>query len=103
MAIDTEANKTVGHAGISLLFDHSDVLTIAVLPEYRNLHIGSRLLKNLIEKTDNLLYKKMFLEVRESNTPAINMYRKHGFTDISVRKNYYTDNGENAIIMMKEM
>ncbi len=103
MAIDTEENKTVGLAGISLLFDHSDILTIAVLPEYRNLHIGSMLLKAIIEKTDNMLYEKMFLEVRESNTPAINMYKKYGFDEISIRKNYYTNNGENAIIMMKKI
>lgn len=102
MAVDKEANKTVGLAGISLLFDHSDILTLAVLPEYRNMHIGSMLLKNLIEKTDNMLYKKIFLEVRASNTPAINLYKKYGFNEVSIRKNYYTDNGEDAIIMVKE-
>ena len=44
----------------------------------------------------------MFLEVRSSNTPAINLYKKAGFTNLSVRKKYY-DDGEDAVVMAKEL
>lgn len=77
-----------------------DITSVAVIPEYRRLGLAARLIREfeqlLPETTENI-----FLEVRESNTPALELYRKCGFEKISVRKNFYAHPRENAIVMMK--
>lgn len=67
---------------------------------FRNQKIGSCLLKSLIELALNLNLKVLNLEVRESNTAAIKLYKKYGFEPCGLRKNYY-NNIENAILMKK--
>ncbi|MEG2484710.1 MAG: ribosomal protein S18-alanine N-acetyltransferase [Clostridia bacterium] len=95
--------KTVGFAGIRLMYDHADVISIAVLDSYRGKHIGAALLEALNVKCIALDFEKIFLEVRVSNAVAISLYRQAGYVDISIRKEYYTDNLEDALIMMKEI
>ena len=74
-------------------------MNIVVKKSARNQHIGSLLLDNLLKyaKKNNIL--SIMLEVNEKNTPAILLYKKYGFEQISVRKNYYND--DDAIIMNK--
>ena len=100
---NTDEGRIVGFAGISIAADTADVINIGVLPEYRGQGIGNLLLQKLEElaKDNNCL--NMMLEVRESNLPAIQMYHKHGFQDISVRKNYYSNPAEHGIVMQKLM
>lgn len=78
-----------------------DITSIAVDENFRRKGLAQELIaefiKNLPENTENI-----FLEVRESNTPAINLYRKCGFEKLSVRKNFYTSPRENAIVMVKK-
>ncbi|MGL4687902.1 MAG: ribosomal protein S18-alanine N-acetyltransferase [Fusobacteriaceae bacterium] len=76
-------------------FDVYEIIKIGVKKEKRNLGYGKLLLDNM-KKEYNL---DLLLEVRESNTVAIKFYEKNNFEKISVRKNYYSDNNENAIIM----
>ena len=59
------------------------------------------LIENAINELKNQDLNKVLLEVRESNLPAKNLYIKHGFEQISIRKKYYSD-GENAVILIKE-
>jgi ribosomal-protein-alanine N-acetyltransferase len=74
---------------------------VVVLKSKRGQGIGSVLIEEALNKIQNAGIKKVFLEVRENNLPAIGAYKKFGFNQISVRKKYYLD-GENALVMLKE-
>ena len=79
--------------------DELHITTIAVEPAQRGRKIGERLLLDLIEEGLSRGGNRATLEVRERNTVAHNLYLKYAFEDVAVRKNYYSDNGENALIM----
>ena len=93
--------QVVGYAGMWLICREGHITNIAVHPEFRENGIGSRLLKKLIEISREKGIKKITLEVRKSNTAAKNLYYKYGFKEEGIRKSYYSDNGEDAIIMWK--
>ncbi|MDR7419803.1 MAG: ribosomal protein S18-alanine N-acetyltransferase [Armatimonadota bacterium] len=89
----------VGFAGMWVIFDEAHVTTIAVDRRRRGMRIGHRLLIELIDRAVRRGARWMTLEVRPSNTVAIALYRKFGFRDVGVRKRYYSDNGEDALVM----
>lgn len=89
----------IGYIGLELLVDHADITGIAVLNEYRKKGLASYLLNTAIENCINMNLDNIFLEVRASNLPAINLYEKLGFEKISIRNNYYS-NGEDALIFV---
>ena len=92
----------VGYVVVLEVLEQLELLNIAVRKSYQGLGIGQTLL-NFLEKyaRDNSI-KKVFLEVRESNTVAINLYKKFNFEQVGYRKNYYsTKNGkENGLVMV---
>jgi len=94
-----EAGTLLGYAGMWVVMDELHVTTIAVDPVQRGRRIGERLLINLIEESIPRGAARATLEVRERNVAAHSLYLKYGFEDVAVRKNYYSDNNENAIIM----
>ncbi len=97
---DIESNdEIVGFAGIKIFIDEADIMNIVVKKDYRNKGIGSLILENLILLCNKSNLKSLSLEVNEKNIPAINLYKKFGFKNIGIRKNYYKD--ENGIIMKK--
>ena len=98
VALD-ENGVIIGYAGMWVIMDEAHLTTIAVEPARRGLKIGERLLLDLLEEGMSRGTKRATLEVRERNTVAHNLYLKYGFEDVAVRKRYYSDNGENAIIM----
>ncbi|MDY5305619.1 ribosomal protein S18-alanine N-acetyltransferase [Fusobacterium gastrosuis] len=81
--------------------DCYEILKIAVDNNYRRMGYAKFLLEEIVIKEK--VKKDIFLEVRESNIAAINFYKKNRFNKISIRKNYYKDNNENAIIMKLEV
>ena len=89
-------NKVCGYLMVLDSIDVYEILAIATIEEYRNKCIAQKLL-------DNIKTKNIFLEVRESNQIAINFYKKNNFKEISIRKNYYSEPTENAIIMKLEV
>ena len=89
----------VGYAGLMLSLDEAHVTTIAVDPAWQRAGIGSRLLLNLTRAALARGARHMTLEVRVSNTPAQEMYRRFGFETEGVRKNYYAESKEDALIM----
>lgn len=95
-------NKIIGHYGFWQLFEEAHLVTIEVLPEYREQKIATALMINLIEECYKLMIKYITLEVREGNVAAVSLYRKFGFSTIGMRKKYYQDNDENALIMFTE-
>ncbi|MCS7172527.1 MAG: ribosomal protein S18-alanine N-acetyltransferase [Armatimonadetes bacterium] len=91
--------EVVGYAGMWIILEEAHITTIAVDPAWRGRKIGERLLVALIEEARNRGARWVTLEVRKSNRIAQNLYRKYGFREVHVRKGYYTDNGEDALIM----
>ena len=94
-------NEIIGFAGIKIIIDESDIMNIVVKKSYRNNGIGSLLLENLILTSNKKNLNFINLEVDCKNTIAINLYKKFGFEEISLRKNYYKNN--DAIIMKKKL
>ncbi len=91
--------EIVGYAGMWIIMDEAHITTIAVDPPRRGQHIGERLLVSLIEAALQRRARWMTLEVRKSNAAAQALYKKYGFREIGVRKGYYSDNREDAIVM----
>jgi ribosomal-protein-alanine N-acetyltransferase len=91
----------IGYAGMWVILDEGHITNIAVHPEYRGIGVGSLLLEALIEICKIEFIKSMTLEVRASNARAQNLYKKYGFLQNGIRKGYYRDNKENALIMWK--
>ena len=77
-----------------------EIYRLAVLPEYRRRGIAYRLLDYVIKTERGRGLESLFLEVREQNTPARNLYRSYGFSEIDIRKGYYKNPDDNAIIML---
>ncbi len=96
-------NDIAGFAILLEMVDVVELIRIAVKKELRNRGIGDKLLKDFLKRAKEIGYSEIFLEVREKNTSAINLYLKNGFEKIALRKAYYTDTGENAVIMKKHI
>lgn len=94
--------RVIGYAGMWSVCEEGHITNVAVLPEFRGNGIGSALMESLIEIAKQEGIERMTLEVRRSNYIAQSLYRKYGFEAGGVRKSYYADNGEDAIIMWKE-
>lgn len=94
--------RVVGYIGTWLILDEAHVTNIAVHPDYRRQGIGETLLRSMMTVAASRGAKRMTLEVRVSNRPAQRLYEKLGFARIGLRRGYYHDNNEDAIIMWKE-
>ncbi len=88
----------VGYADMWIVAGEAQLYNIAVDPAYRRNEIGGKLLEHMAAVAMRSC-RIMTLEVRRSNIPALEMYRKKGFRDVGVRKGYYADNGEDAVLM----
>jgi ribosomal-protein-alanine N-acetyltransferase len=84
---------------IWLIVDEAHVATIAVYPDYRRQKIAQRLLAHTLIDAYHTGAVKSFLEVRRGNQAAIRMYERFGFREVGIRKKYYQDNGEDAVLM----
>ena len=100
-AVD-ENGDLVGYVVLSRYIDAWHVMNVAVAPERRRQGIASALLQRLLELTEDDPLRGHTLEVRISNTGAIALYERFGFRPKGVRRGYYTDNREDALIMWRE-
>ena len=91
-----------GYVGIWNILDEGHISNVAVSPDYRRKHIASNMLDVLIASCQEAGVERFTLEVRAGNEPAKALYAGKGFKEIGVRKGYYQDNGEDAIIMWRE-
>ena len=91
--------RLVGMAGIWMMVDEAHIVTIAVRRSHRHKGLGEWLLISLIDLSMQLRAKWVTLEVRQSNRTAQALYEKYGFTRAGTRMKYYSDNGEDALIM----
>ena len=94
-------DQVVGYAGLWWIGDEGHITNVAVKPGFRNRRIGEGLVSVMIEFTVKEGIRHHTLEVRSSNEPAIRLYEKLGFAAEGVRKGYYLNNGEDAIIMWR--
>ncbi|MCM2535453.1 ribosomal protein S18-alanine N-acetyltransferase [Neobacillus pocheonensis] len=94
-----EDKKIIGYCGAWIVIDEAHVTNVAILPEYRGRKLGEELLKKLMSVAMEMGTKSMTLEVRVSNHVAQSLYRKLGFQNGGIRKNYYSDNQEDGLVM----
>src|SRR5918911_3210304 len=97
--LEEELRSIVGYAGIWVMTDEAHVTTIAAHPEVRGRGVGEVLLLALIHRGIEVGARWMTLEVRASNAVAQALYRKYTFKEMGVRRRYYSDNGEDALVM----
>ena len=95
-------SRVVGFGGIWLMVDEAHVTTFAIHPDWRRLRLGERLIIALLDVALERRAGEATLEVRLSNLPARRLYEKYGFRPVGIRPRYYTDNGEDALIMTTE-
>lgn len=95
--------KVVGYMGMWMIVDEVHITNIAVLPDYRGYGFGKQLLQTAKEYALEKEARTMTLEVRMSNEVAQNLYKSLGFQFGGIRKKYYTDNLEDAIVMWVEL
>lgn len=99
LAALNDSGEVLGYIGAMRAADEGYISNVAVAPEARRQGIGDALIDRLVRKSAERQLAFLTLEVRESNAPARALYRKHGFSDAGVRKNYYEKPRENAILM----
>lgn len=96
--IETD-DEIIGYVGIWIVLEDAQITNIAVLPTYRGKNIGNHLFSFALTYALQQGAHYLSLEVRPTNEVAKNMYRKFGLQEAGIRKNYYPDNGEDAIVM----
>ena len=94
--------EVLGYAGAWLIFEEGHITNVAVKKSARGQGVGRLLTAGLMQYAANLGVQYMTLEVRQSNLVAQNLYKSLGFKKVSVRKKYYEDNGEDALLMVTD-
>jgi ribosomal-protein-alanine N-acetyltransferase len=102
VAVDEGGSYIMGFAGLWLLVDEAHITNIAVREKHRRQGIGERLLIATLEMAIEMGANLITLEVRASNTDAQKLYAKYGFVRTGLRRGYYTDNREDAVLMSIE-
>jgi|JI7StandDraft_1071085.scaffolds.fasta_scaffold11134_2 ribosomal-protein-alanine N-acetyltransferase len=98
-ARDCQDKRILGYSGFWLIGEEAHITTLAVHPDFRRLHVGERLLVNDIIQARRVGADWITLEVRVSNESAQRLYGKYSFRSLGVRRNYYQDNGEDALVL----
>ena len=97
-----EGEELAGYLVVSRYVDAWHIMNIAVSPDFRRRGIATALLERLFELTDDRSRRGYTLEVRVTNSGAIRLYERLGFAARGIRRGYYTDNREDALIMWRE-
>ncbi|MCD8153347.1 MAG: ribosomal protein S18-alanine N-acetyltransferase [Clostridiales bacterium] len=102
VAADEKGNCILGYCGVLMVLDEGDVVNVAVRRDRQGEGIGSFLMRNLTELAARRGVKRLHLEVRRGNERAIGLYSRFGFRQDGLRRNYYTDPVEDAVLMTRE-
>lgn len=100
--VAVENEQVVGYVGSQTVLGETDMMNIAVHPEYRKKGIATALITQLISTLAQQGSHSLMLEVRASNDPAISVYKSLGFVEVGRRRNYYRNPREDALILRKE-
>ncbi|MCL5283815.1 MAG: ribosomal protein S18-alanine N-acetyltransferase [Armatimonadetes bacterium] len=95
-------HQVVGYTGMWVIMDEAHITTLAVDTPYRRQKVGERLFNELLHRAVEMGAERATLEVRKTNLTAQNLYRKYLFREIGVRRHYYSDNQEDALVMWAE-
>lgn len=95
--------EAAGYVIGTCLAGEGEILRIGIRSKFRNQGLASALMEAFAEHCSQERCEAVFLEVREHNLPARSLYEKHGFESIGIRKNYYTDPTENAVLYQKTL
>lgn len=98
--VAVEKNEIIGYAGAWIVLDEAHVTNVAVRKDARGRGVGKKLTQALLQYAANLGVQYVTLEVRKSNLTAQNLYFALGFEKVGVRKRYYEDNGEDALLLL---
>jgi ribosomal-protein-alanine N-acetyltransferase len=101
--VEEPEGTVVGYAICWTVGEESHLLNIAVRPDVRKRGAGRSLLKECLRRGALAGGRRIILEVRPSNDPAIRMYVQEGFRFVGIRKGYYTDTGEDAVVLSREI
>lgn len=96
-----EEKKILGYCGVVMVPDEGDITNVAVAKERQNQGIGKMLVEELVKKSREAGVTQLYLEVRKSNERAIHVYEKMGFVQNGLRKDYYEDPVEDAVLMKR--
>lgn len=100
---EIDAGRTptiIGYVGYWLMIDEMHISTLAVSPAKRRMGVGSSLLANALKSAARHGVVRVSLEVRKTNSAAIDLYKKIGFKSHARKPNYYRDNGEDALVLV---
>lgn len=100
--VGVEDGRVAGYVGSQTVCNETDMMNVAVTEEFRRRGIAEQLVLTLVEQLKAIDSHSLTLEVRASNTPAIGLYNKLGFLQTGLRKNYYRNPKEDALILRKE-
>ena len=97
-----EGDVVGGYVGSQTVLGETDMMNVAVHPDYRKQGIATELIQTLIDTLSKQGSHSLMLEVRQTNEPAKNLYKALGFETVGIRKNYYRNPREDALILRKE-
>ena len=100
--VAVEDEQVLGYVGSQTVIDETDMMNIAVHPDYRRQGVARKLVAQLVEELKLRQSRCLTLEVRASNEPAKKLYKMLDFEEIGIRKNYYRNPKEDALILRKE-
>jgi len=92
-------NRLNAYIVFCLIQDEAEIINLAVHPEFRNIGLARSLISKTIDVCAQAMVKKIFLEVRSSNLPALSVYRDSGFVEVARRIKYYQDDHEDALVL----
>ena len=95
--------QVIGYMGLWFILDEGHITNIAIAPNFRGQHWGEYLMRSMMDRMVEQGMERMTLEVRTSNSPAQSLYKRLGFATAGVRKGYYADTQEDALIMWVEL
>jgi [ribosomal protein S18]-alanine N-acetyltransferase len=101
--VGMDGEHLAGYATYRVIIDEAHLMNIAVHPHYRNMGMGRKFMLHVLADCKEQGADYIYLEVRESNRPARGLYGDLGFEVIGVRRGYYTDDREDAIVMAKRL
>ncbi|MBC6135524.1 ribosomal protein S18-alanine N-acetyltransferase [Listeria booriae] len=98
-----KAGEVIGYAGVWMILDEGHITNIAIYPDEQGHGYGKAMMQELLRIAEEKAVRRLTLEVRVTNDWAQQMYKKFGFKDGAIRKKYYPDNGEDALVMWVEL
>lgn len=100
--VANHGKRLIGYGGLMVHGDEGHITTVAVDPDHQHRGVGARLMLNLIDEARARGARTLALEVRLANWPAQRLYSWFGFRPVGIRKNYYAETGEDALVMWVE-